>query len=100
MGRSRSKSLRLLAGFARPAGPGRTQRAFAAGAPLISGVDVERFALMMLELRGISDRPSRGLFIAAIENRFDGRLVVQRQDDDLQDTAALIETCLASGGAP
>jgi hypothetical protein len=76
-----------------------TQRAFAAGAPLISRADVERLALMMLELRGISDRPSRGLFIAAIENRFDGRLVVQRQDDDLQDTAALIETCLEHPGA-
>lgn len=77
----------------------RTQRALAAGAPPISGVDVERLALMMLELRGISDRPSRGLFIAAIENRFDGRLVVQRQDDDLQDTAALIEACLEHPGA-
>lgn len=77
----------------------RTQRAFAAGGAFIAGVDVERLALMMLELRGISDRPSRGLFIAAIENRFGGRLVVQRQDDDLQDTTALIGTCLEHPGA-
>jgi len=75
------------------------QQAVAAGETLMSAADIGRLALMMLELHGISDRRNRGLFIAAIENQFGGRLVVQRQDDDLQDTAALIEACLKHPGA-
>jgi len=75
------------------------QQVDATGAPLLSAADVQRLALMMLELRGLSDPLSRGLFVAAIENQFAGRLIVRRQDDDLQDTIALIEACLGHPGA-
>jgi NTP-dependent ternary conflict system VMAP-like protein/trypsin-like peptidase/effector-associated domain 2 (EAD2)-containing protein len=61
--------------------------------------DMSELAGMMLRLRGIADRPSRGLFINAMENQFPGRLVVQRQDTDLGDTTALIEACLEHPGA-
>ena len=61
--------------------------------------DVERFAHMLLGLRGIASRTARELFIGAIENQFSGRLVVQRHDNDLQDTAALVEACLRHPGA-
>lgn len=78
----------------------QAQRAFAARAPLLPAADAERLALMMLALRGISDRLSRGLFVTAIENKFAGRLVVRRdEDDDLRDTVALIQACLEHPGA-
>ena len=77
----------------------RAQPTVAAGVTFLSAADAERLALMMLELRGISDRLSRGLFVAAIENQFAGRLVVQRRDDDLEDTVALIEACAEHPGA-
>jgi hypothetical protein len=75
------------------------QRAAAAGQTIMSALDIERLAAMMLKLRGISDRGSRGLFVEAVENQFAGRLVVQRRDDDLQDTVAFIEECLEHPGA-
>ncbi len=71
----------------------------AAAETLMSAADVKRLAVMLLELRGISNRPSRELFIAVVENQFAGRLVVQRTDDDLQDTVALIEACMEHPGA-
>ena len=75
------------------------QRGVSAVAPPLSPADIEQLARMMLRLRGISDLASRGLFVAAIENQFGGRLMSQRQDDDLEDMAALIQACLEHPGA-
>jgi vWA-MoxR associated protein C-terminal domain/Trypsin-like peptidase domain/vWA-MoxR associated protein middle region 0/Effector-associated domain 2 len=81
-------------------GPVPSAQLGAAGrTPLLLPDEIGRLALMMLALRGISDRSSRGLFVAAIENQFPGRLVVQRQRADLEDTTALIKACLEHPGA-
>ena len=64
----------------------------------MAAFDVERFALMLLGLRGMAGRTDRELFIGAIENQFQGRLVVQRHDSDLSDTVALVDACLRHPG--
>ncbi|HEY6787035.1 MAG TPA: trypsin-like peptidase domain-containing protein [Trebonia sp.] len=85
-----------LRALVRPRAGGYLPASGETGTPVF---DIERFALMLLDLRGIASRTDRELFIDAIENQFPGRLVVQRHDGDLRDTAALVGACLRHPGA-
>jgi hypothetical protein len=66
---------------------------------LMPAADRERLAALLFGLRGISDPASRSLFIQAIEGQFAGRLRVERQDNGLLDTLALVDACLEHPGA-
>jgi vWA-MoxR associated protein C-terminal domain/vWA-MoxR associated protein middle region 0/Effector-associated domain 2/Trypsin-like peptidase domain len=66
---------------------------------LMPAADRERMAALLFGLRGISDPASRALFIQAIEGQFAGRLRVDRQDNGLLDTLALVDACLEHPGA-
>jgi hypothetical protein len=66
---------------------------------LMSAEDRERLAAMLFGLRGISDPASRDLFVDFIQSQFVGRLQVDRADNGLVDTLALVNACLEHPGA-
>jgi hypothetical protein len=73
--------------------------ALARDTSLMAAADRDRLAAMLFGLRGISETASRALVVDALESRFAGRLHVERQDNGLLDTLAIIDACLEHPGA-
>ena len=61
--------------------------------------DRRHFAATLLGLRGMRERASRDLFVQKLGRIFDGRLRIDRQKGDLDDTLSIVDACLEHPGA-
>jgi hypothetical protein len=66
---------------------------------LMSLPDRQRLARLLYALPGMSDPASRDLFVDYIESAFGARLRVDRREDGIQDTLAIVDACLEHPGA-